>query len=54
MIQWTHSDHQGVFPLQWLRENDYSNEESRMDKYKYSKPLIAVRYHQQMRQLEFN
>ena len=41
-VKWNSLDHTGFFPLQWLKDNDYSDQESRKRKQLENKPLIAV------------
>ena len=43
LVRWKNTDHEGVFPLEWLKENDYSTDERRREKFKVQQPLIAVR-----------
>ena len=43
LVQWYDSAHRGVFPLNWLKKNDYCSEKRRRDRGKHQEPLVTVR-----------
>ncbi len=43
LVRWTDTEHEGLYPLDWLVHNDYSNEENRKERHGKQQPsLIAV------------
>ena len=41
-VKWCNTNHEGTYPLEWLKDNDYWSEERRRNRHKRQEPLIAV------------